>query len=313
MARRADAAARALAPRADDDALQPQRRATPLLLVDDGRRCAPTTTRASSTRWSSRRPTTSPTWTPGRSTPRASTSAGRATTSRASSRASATAAASPSWASTIRATESGVVHVADHRGHARQEDLVLGLGRRGPGLAPRALGRRERLPRGPGRASSATRRPTPSSSREQVLRFRESYQPVRKIGGWLAGQRRRASCTCGARRRARCASGSISRESLRGGRIVVRDGATSVRAEPLSPHAGRSVRSRASPISRPRARTPSRSATRRAACCSRTPRTATTSCSRSDVKTGPQPRLTCFRRRSGGARATGWSSAATRS
>jgi tetratricopeptide (TPR) repeat protein len=68
---------------------------------------------------------------------------------------------------------------------------------------------------------------------EQVLRFRESYQPVRTIGGWSrasdAGVLHLRRETTGALR-----VGINLTQSLRGGRIVVRDGATSVRALPLS-------------------------------------------------------------------------------
>ena len=68
---------------------------------------------------------------------------------------------------------------------------------------------------------------------EQVLRFRESYQPVRKIGGWSRAN------DAGVLHLRREATGALRvginlTRSLRSGRIVVRDGATSVRAEPFS-------------------------------------------------------------------------------
>jgi hypothetical protein len=150
-------------------------------------------------------------------------------------------------------------------GHAREEDLVLGLGRRRQGLAPRALGRRERVPRGSGRAlpqqeTYAFLEP------EQVLRFRETYQPVRKIGGW---SRRNDSGALHLRREATGALrvGLNLTRTLGGGALVVLDGSHTLREVPLSLTPAAGVRSelpgshRQGPVHR---RDPRRAATRAA-------------------------------------------------
>ena len=150
VASRAHPPAGPLAPRADDDALQPQRRAPPLLLVDDGlgrrrRRLAhPLPHGVLGLPLLRRR---------------------RRLAGGLFGRRPQLPAQPPRGLRVpLRPRQPRAVHgrlpphdrVGDGaRGrssrHARQEDLVLGMGRRGQGLAPRALRRPERLPRGPGR------------------------------------------------------------------------------------------------------------------------------------------------------------------
>ena len=147
------------------DALQPQRRAPPLLLVDQRRRARSGTTRGSSTRWSSPRRTASPTSTRGRSTRRA-----RPERRRQPQRTGPVSRFSHG----SREPFMGVYHPQDEGGRrallvadrsAGQEVLVVGQRRRRPRLAPRALRRQQRVRRDPGGPRSATRRPTASSSR----------------------------------------------------------------------------------------------------------------------------------------------------
>ena len=181
VASRAHPPAGPLAPRAGDDALQPQRRAPPLLLVDDGlgrrrRRLAhPLPHGVLGLPLLRRR---------------------RRLAGGLFGRRPQLPAQPPRGLRVpLRPRQPRAVHgrlpphdrVGDGaRGrssrHARQEDLVLGMGRRGQGLAPRALRRPERLPRGPGR-------PLPQPGDLRVPRapaapaVPRDLPAVRKIGG----------------------------------------------------------------------------------------------------------------------------------
>ena len=195
-------------------------------------RSAPRATRTSSTRWSSRPPTTSPTSTPGRWTPRASTSPTRATTSRASCRASSTAAASRSWASTTRRRSRGwCTSRTTTTCRARRSGPGAGTTRARTGAAP----------------SPTTRAPT-SRSRpglfrnqetyaflepQQLLRFRETYQPVRKIGGYSRANDEGVVHVRRGEGNALRVGLNLTR-AVRGGRVVIRAGTATVREEALS-------------------------------------------------------------------------------
>ena len=144
-------APRPVAPRADDDALQPQRRAPPLLLVDDG--LGPRRGRLAH--------------------PLPDGALGLPPLRRRRHLAGGLLGRRPQLPAEpprglrvpLRPRQPRALHgrlsprdgVGDGARrppprHAGQEDLVLGLGRRGEGLAPGALRRPQRLPRGPGRS-----------------------------------------------------------------------------------------------------------------------------------------------------------------
>ena len=114
---------------------------------------------------------------------------------------------------------------------------------------------------------------------QQLLRFRETYQPVRKIGGYSRANDEGVVHVRRGEGGALQVGLNVTR-AVRGGRIVVRDGEATVREEPLRPRALGRLRSNLRRPHGARARTPSRSATGRAACSSPTPRAATTSCRR---------------------------------
>ena len=211
-------------------------------------RFAPTATRTSSTRWSSPPPTTSPTSTPGRWTPRASTSATRATTSPASCRASSTAAASRSWASTTPRTESGMVHVADHHDMPGKKIWSWGWDDEGKDWR-RALSDDQSAYLEVQAGLFRNQETYAFLEPQQLLRFRETYQPVRKIGGY---SRANDEGVVHVRRgeRQRCGSGLNVTRAVRGGRVVVRDGAATVREEAFEPRRPPAPSSASSPTSR---------------------------------------------------------------
>ena len=277
VAGRADAPPGPLAPRADDDALQPQRRAPPLLLVDDG--LGPRRRRLAH--------------------PLPDGVLGVPPLRRRRHLAGGLLRARPQLPPqpprglrvALRPRQPRAVHgrlpphdrVGDGaRGrsprHAGQEDLVLGLGRRGEGLAPGALRRPERVPRGPGRplpepgdlrvprapAAPAVPRDLPAGAEDRRLvpRERRRRRPrAARRGQRTAGRPQRDA---GRPRRPR------RRPRRRGDRPRGR----------ADPRALRRLRSTPTPTSRRPGRTPSRSATGRAACSSPTPRAGTTSCRR---------------------------------
>ena len=207
---------------------------------------------------------------------RARTSASRATTARDSCPRFATGAASRSWVSigprpsrasctwpitrTCRARRSG-------RG-AGTTTAATGAARSRTTTAPTSRSRR---------ASSATRRPTRSSSRGRCSASASTYQPVRKIGGWSRANEE------GDVHLRRDAAGALRvglnlTRSVRGGRVVVRDGARSAArgAARRSRLPGPSTRSFPDLAAAEPYTVEIRDA--QGACCSPTPRTASTSC-----------------------------------
>jgi tetratricopeptide (TPR) repeat protein len=130
------------------------------------------------------------------------------------------------------ATESGVVHVADHQDMPGKKIWSWGWDDEGRDWR-RALSDDESAYLEVQAGLFRNQETYAFLEPEQVLRFRESYQPVRKIGGWSrandSGVLHLRRETTGALR-----VGINLTRSLQGGQIVVRDGATSVRAEPLA-------------------------------------------------------------------------------
>ena len=172
------------------------------------------------------------------------------------------------------ATESGVVHVADHQDMPGKKIWSWGWDDEGRDWR-RALSDDESAYLEVQAGLFRNQETYAFLEPEQVLRFRESYQPVRKIGGWSRAN------DAGVLHLRREATGAlrvginVTRSLRAAGSSCVTERRASARSRSQLTPAGAFDRS--SPISRPRARTPSRSATRRGACCWRTPRAATTS------------------------------------
>jgi tetratricopeptide (TPR) repeat protein len=130
------------------------------------------------------------------------------------------------------ATESGVVHLADHQDMPGKKIWSWGWDDEGKDWR-RALSDDESAYLEVQAGLFRNQETYAFLEPEQLLRFRESYQPVRKIGGWSRAN------DSGALHLRREATGALRvglnlTRTLGGGRLVVRDGSHTVREVPLS-------------------------------------------------------------------------------